>query len=226
MSNSLSQKSLPITRREISAGVAFAEEYDLHRLSQWPTEGWRLVKINSMSMILEQAPPEQVVFALDYQDSPDAKYFALCATAGWLHVISVEHVIHLFKAVPGTPAIFSETDTTVKYERAAHMFFKPALWSSIALVLSIGIHAIAGQEWFVARTNSVLAATLDIAAVIFMVLAGVMCTFTVLPWCAYRLRANGTAVRWNRLTFGIVFALCGAVIGYFLGLNIANRAGW
>ena len=39
MSNSLSQKSLPITRREIGAGLAFAEEYDLQRLSKWAAEG-------------------------------------------------------------------------------------------------------------------------------------------------------------------------------------------
>lgn len=80
---STTQKIIPVTRREISAGLAFAEEYDLQRLRKWAAEGWRLVKINSMFMVLEQATPEQVNFAIDYQDSPDPEYFEMCAAVGW-----------------------------------------------------------------------------------------------------------------------------------------------
>ena len=53
------QKVIPITRREMSSGLAFAEERDLQRLSTWAAEGWRLAKIEHLWMILEQAPPEQ-----------------------------------------------------------------------------------------------------------------------------------------------------------------------
>ncbi|MFN5927243.1 MAG: DUF2812 domain-containing protein, partial [Roseiflexaceae bacterium] len=64
-------KIIPLTRREIGSGLAFAEEHDLQRLATWAAEGWRLSRISGMFMILEQAPPEQVVFAIDYQDKPD-----------------------------------------------------------------------------------------------------------------------------------------------------------
>jgi len=83
-------KLLPITRREIGSGLAFAEERDLQRLARWAAEGWRLVQIRGLFMVLEQAPPEQRVFAIDYQAVPDPEYFEVCAAAGWTHVLSVE----------------------------------------------------------------------------------------------------------------------------------------
>jgi hypothetical protein len=222
MSNSRSQKSLPITRREIGAGLAFAEEYDLQRLSQWAAEGWRLVKINSMSMILEQASPEQVVFAIDYQDAPDVEYFALCATAGWQHVVSVEHVIHLFKAPPGTPAIFSAADMTTKYQRAARIFAKPAMWSSMAFVFAVVVFFGGIQQWLVTNGNPMVALVGEIVATIVLFAIATISIFTLLPWLAYRLRLAGMQFSMNRLVFVVIFTILGGVLGYFLGAMILS----
>jgi len=214
------QKVIPITRREMSSGLAFAEERDLQRLSTWAAEGWRLAKIEHLWMILEQAPPEQVIFAIDYQEAPDTEYFEMCSAAGWHHVTSVEKQIHLFKAAPGTAAIFSATDSATKYERAARMFAKPALWSSVGLVVSWVLLFGVIQPWQMAQQNSTLGVVVEIIALIVMLVVATISIFTALPWAAYRLRLAGIPLRTNRLVFGLLFGLCGAVLGYFIGSMI------
>lgn len=219
MQQSTLQKIIPVTRREIGAGLAFAEEYDLQRLSQWAAEGWRLAKIEHLWMVLEQAPPEQAIFAIDYQDAPDSDYFEMCRAAGWQHVTSVEQQIHLFKAAPGTAAIFSPADATTKYQRAAHMFAKPALWSSIGVAVSLALLFGVVVPW-VEMQESILARAVEIVALIIVCVLATISIFTVLPWLSYRLRLTGIQVRMSRLLFGLIFGLCGAVLGYFIGSMI------
>ncbi|MEY3990692.1 MAG: hypothetical protein RI985_1773 [Chloroflexota bacterium] len=214
------QKVIPMTRREMSSGLAFAEEHDLQRLSTWAAEGWRLAKIEHMWMVLEQAPPEQAIFAIDYQEAPDLEYFEMCSAAGWHHVTSVEQQIHLFKAAPGTAAIFSPADSTTKYQRAARMFAKPALWSSAGLIVSLLLLFGVIQPWLLTQSDSVLGFIIyAITAMVIIVLATIS-IFTVWPWVAYRLRLAGVPVSTNRLVFGLVIGLCGAVLGYFIGAMI------
>ncbi|MEY2846684.1 MAG: hypothetical protein RL076_2230 [Chloroflexota bacterium] len=219
MQHSTPQKIIPVTRREIGAGLAFAEEYDLQRLSQWAAEGWRLAKIEHLWMVLEQAPPEQVIFAIDYQDAPDSDYFEMCRVAGWQHVTSVEQQIHLFKAAPGTAAIFSPADATTKYQRAARMFAKPALWSSIGVAVSLALLFGVVVPW-VEMQESILVRAVEIVALIIVCVLATISIFTVLPWLSYRLRLTGIQVRMSRLMFGLIFGLCGAVLGYFIGSMI------
>lgn len=171
-------------------------------------------------MVLEQAPPEQAMFAIDYQEAPDPEYFEMCRAAGWHHVTSVEKQIHLFKAEPGTASIFSAADSATKYERAARMFGKPALWSSVGLVASIVLLFGVIQPWMMVQPNSMVGVigTIIVAVVIFVM--ATISIFTGLPWVAYRLRLNGTPLHMNRLVFGLIFGICGAVLGYFVGSMI------
>lgn len=214
---STTQKKIPVSRREMGAGLAFAEEHDLQRLSQWAAEGWRLTKIESMWMVLEQAPPEQVIFAIDYQEAPDPEYFEMCRAAGWHHVTSVEQQIHLFKATSGTPSIFSAADSTTKYQRAARMFGKPALWSSVGLVASVMLLFGVIQPWLLTQSKSTLGLMVYVITAVMMIVLATISIFTALPWAAYRLRLAGIPLRTNRLVFGLLFGLCGAVLGYFIG---------
>lgn len=214
-----SHKIIPVTRREISSGLAFAEEYDLQRLTQWAAEGWRVVQIKGMYMILEQASPEQAIFAIDYQDAPDSDYFEMCAAAGWQHVMSVEQQIHLFKSTPGTAAIFSPADATTKYQRAARMFAKPALWSSIGVAVSLALLFGVVVPW-VEMQESILARAVEIVALIIVCVLATISIFTVLPWLSYRMRLTGIQIRMSRIVIGLIFGLCGAVLGYFIGSMI------
>lgn len=213
-------KMIPVTRREIGSGLAFAEEHDLLRLSTWAAEGWRLSRISGMWMVLEQAPPEQAVFAIDYQDKPDPEYFEMCAAADWHHVTSIEQQIHLFKAAPGTPAIFSPTDATTKYQRAARMFARPALWSSVGLVGVLLLLFGVVQPWLSTSVQSWWQVAIELVLLAGVLVLSTISIFTLLPWLAYRVRLAGIEVRMNRLVFGVVFAICGAVIGYFIGSMI------
>jgi len=214
------QKIIPMTRREMSSGLAFAEEHDLQRLSQWAAEGWRLAKIEHVWMVLEQAPPEQAIFAIDYQETPDPEYFELCRAAGWQHVTSVEKQIHLFKAVPGTAAIFSPTDSATKYQRAVRMFARPALWSSVGLVVSVGLLFGVIQPWLLAQPDKMLGVIIYVIAMLVITVLATISIFTVWPWVAFRLRLAGIPVGTNRLVFGLVIGTCGAVLGYFIGSTI------
>jgi hypothetical protein len=213
-------KIVPLTRREIGAGLAFAEEYDLQRLSTWAAQGWRLAKISGMWMVLEQALPEQVVFAIDYQDKPDQEYFEMCAAAGWQQVLSIEAQIHLFKAAPGTKSIFGPADITTKYERAARMFARPALWSGAGVVATVVLFYSIVQPWLVLQDNQTMVWLIKgIALGVFFIVATIF-IFTCLPWLAYRLRVAGIEFRLNRVTIGLLFGICGAVLGYFIGSMI------
>ncbi|MFZ9857416.1 MAG: DUF2812 domain-containing protein [Roseiflexaceae bacterium] len=213
-------KIILLTRREIGSGLAFAEEYDLQRLSTWAAEGWRLTKIRGMWMELEHAPPEQVVFTIDYQNQPDIEYFEMCATAGWQHVTSIERQIHLFKSVPGTPAIFSPTDATTKYQRAARMFAKPALWSSVGLVVLLILMFSIVSPWLATQADTTLVLSVTIGLGLLITVVATISIFAGLPWIAYRLRLAGIDVRISRLGFGLLFAICGGILGYFIGSMI------
>lgn len=213
-------KIIPLTRREIGSGLAFAEEHDLQRLSTWAAEGWRLSRIRGMFMELEQAPPEQAVFAIDYQDKPDQEYFEMCAAAGWQHVTSIEQQIHLFKAPPGTPAIFSPADSTTKYQRAARMFAKPALWGSVGFVVLLILMVRIVWPWLATQSDTTLVLAVTIGLGLLMTVIATISIFAGLPWIAYRLRLAGIDVRINRLGFGILFAICGGILGYFIGSMI------
>lgn len=216
----LPQKIIPLTRREIGSGLAFAEEYDLQRLSTWAAEGWRLTRIRGMWMVLEQAPPEQVVFAIDYQDKPDQEYFEMCATAGWQHVTSIEQQIHLFKAAPETPAIFSPTDATTKYQRAARMFAPPAMWSGVALIATSVLFYRVVEPWVLTQSNNYLSWLIMGVIIVTMLVTTTIFIFSSLPWIAYQLRLAGMYVRISRWGIGLLFAICGVVFGYFIGSMI------
>ena len=56
----------PKKRYETSLGIAFDEAGDLQRLGDWAAEGWRLTGFRGLKYVLEPAPAEQVVFAVDY----------------------------------------------------------------------------------------------------------------------------------------------------------------
>jgi hypothetical protein len=178
----------PKKRYETSLGIAFDEAGDLQRLGDWAAEGWRLTGFRGLKYVLEPAPAEQVVFAVDYLYEPDAEYFELCRASGWEHVISMDGLIHLFKAVPGTPAMFSTAEMHTKYRRAQRQLFAPAVGSLVTLVavwLAIIVWGIPWRnqlepEWVA------LIGTYGLLAIV--IAAQTWCIFTVLPWLAYRLR--------------------------------------
>jgi len=175
-------------RYEPSRGVAFAEDDDMQRLSVLATEGWRLIGFKGLSYVLEPAPPEEIIFALDYMYEPDEEYFALCRVSGWERVVTMDGLIHIFKAAPGTPAMFSTAETQQKYQRVQRRLLVPVLASMVLTVLVWWIMVEWGQPWRAQLEPQwlLLLGTLGMfGAVVAM---QTVFTFTFMPWLSYRLR--------------------------------------
>ena len=137
-------------------------------------------------------------------------------------MVSIERQIHLFKAAPGTASIFSPADATTKYRRAARMFAKPALWSIVGLVVSLALLFGVIQPWLKALQNTTLGMIVEITTVIIVGVITTMSIFTTLPWIAYRMRLTGLRVPMSRLVFGVVFAICGGLLGYLVAMMLAS----
>ena len=197
MNESAWRKYIPITGIELIAGLACCADEDLQRLSTWAAQGWQLVEVRSMCVVLERTTPEQVVFALDYQHHPDAEYFALCGMAGWRHVVSLSHSIHLFQAPIGTRSLFSAHDTSIVV-RAQRRLSGVVLVCGLSLVVMIWLVSTQVWPWLVAWADGLLPWVLVGGGFVSMYALMVICWYTALPWLVYQMRRYGVDVRWSR----------------------------
>jgi hypothetical protein len=178
----------PNLRYEPSQGVAFDEASDMHRLSTLAAEGWRLIGFKGLRYVLEPAPPEQLIFALDYMYEPDEAYVALCRASGWERVVTMDGLIHVFKAAPGTPPMFSTTESQQKVQRVHRRLLVPVIVSTVVAVLVWWAMVQWGQPW-VAQLEPqwlLLVGTLGMFGAVVAVQTLFINTF--MPWLAYRLR--------------------------------------
>lgn len=76
-------------------------ESDFNKLKELAKDGWIVTKIEGLFYVLDKKEPQQVDYAIDYQDQPNDEYFELNEAKGWKKVASLEY-IHLFKAKAGT----------------------------------------------------------------------------------------------------------------------------
>jgi len=178
----------PTMRYEPSQGFAFDGAGDMQRLSTLATEGWRLIGFNGLSYMLESAPPDQLIFALDYMYEPDEEYFALCRASGWEHIVTMDGLIHIFKAAPGTLSMFATAESKQKYQRVHRRLLVPVLVVTVVTMLVWWVMVEWGQSW---RTQLepqwlLLVGTLGMFGVAVAVQTLFICTF--MPWLAYRLR--------------------------------------
>jgi hypothetical protein len=178
----------PNVRYEPSQGVAYDEASDMQRLSTLAAEGWRLIGFKGLSYVLVPAPPEQLIFALDYMYEPDEEYFALCRASGWQHIVTMDGLIHIFKAAPGTPSMFSTAESQQKYQRVHRRLLVPGIVGTVLTVLVWWAMVQWGQPW-VAQLEPqwlLLVGTLGMFGAVVAVQTLFINTF--MPWLAYRLR--------------------------------------
>jgi hypothetical protein len=175
-------------RYEPSKGLAFDEAGDMQRLRELAAEGWRLIGFKGLSYVLEPAPAEQAVFAVDYMYEPDAEYFALCQASGWVHVVSMDKLIHVFKAPPSTPPMFSTAEIREKYQRAQGRLLLSAM-AGVAVVVAVWWGVIMwGRAWSQQLEPAWLAITVSIGLLGVVIAAQALLIFTFTPWLAYRIR--------------------------------------
>ena len=178
----------PNVRYEPSQGVAYDEASDMQRLSTLAAEGWRLIGFKGLSYVLVPAPPDQLIFALDYMYEPAEEYFALCRASGWEHIVTMDGLIHVFKAAPGTPSMFSTAESMQQYQRVHRGLLVPVLVVTVVTMIVWWVLVGWGQSW---RTQLepqwlLLVGTLGMFGVAVAVQTLFICTF--MPWLAYRLR--------------------------------------
>ena len=220
MNESAWRKYIPITRIELIAGLACCADEDLQQLSTWAAQGWQLVEVRSMCVVLERTTPAQVVFAVDYQQHPDAEYFALCRMAGWRHVVSLSHSIHLFNAPIGTRSLFSAHDTTMVL-RAQQRLNGVVLVCGLSLVVMIWLVATQVWPWLVARADGLLPWVLVGGGFVSMYALMVICWYTALPWLVYQMRWYGVDVRWSRHCARMLVDGLSVVAGAMFGWMVA-----
>ena len=191
------QRLIPITRIELVAGLSCCADEDLHRLSQWAAEGWQVVAVRRMCVVLERTSPARVEFALDYQCNPDDEYFELCRMAGWTHVVSLSQSIHLFNAPSGTRSMFSAHDTTMVL-RAQQQLHRAVLLRGLALIIGLWIVTALVWPWSAAHVDGLLAWVLVGSGFVSMYALMVMVWYTALPWVVYQMCLYGVNIRGSR----------------------------
>jgi hypothetical protein len=215
------QRLIPITRIELVAGLSCCADEDLHRLSQWAAEGWQVVEVRRMCVVLERTSPARVEFALDYQRNPDGEYFELCRTAGWTHVVSLSQSIHLFNAPIGTRSMFSAHDSTTVL-RAQQQLHRAVLLRGLAFIIVVWLGTALVWPWIATHADGLFAWVLMGSGFVSMYALMVMVWYTSVPWVVYQMRRYGLNVRWSRHRARmcvdglsvVAGALCGWMVAY------------
>ncbi|RTE50210.1 DUF2812 domain-containing protein [Actinobaculum sp. 352] len=98
-----------MTTRRLAHGMAVAPEKNLALFSDMAARGQALVGVSALGFMwrFKPAPAEDVIFALDYTDTPNEDYLAVFEAAGWQHVLGIGDM-QIFKAAPGTRPIHTE----------------------------------------------------------------------------------------------------------------------
>jgi hypothetical protein len=76
------------------------------------------------------------------------------------------------------------------------------------------------SPWLATQPDTTLVLAVTIGLGLLITVIATISIFAGLPWIAYRLRLAGIDVRISRLGFGLLFVMCGAVLGYFIGSMI------
>lgn len=94
----------------------------------------------------------------------------------------------------------------------------------MGLVVSLRVLFGLMQPWLITQQGKPLLLIGEIIVAIIVIVIATFSTFTTFPRAAYRLCLAGILVRANRLMFGLLFGIGGAVIGYHMGSIITKRA--
>ena len=131
-----------------SGGLAFYEEKDMKKLSEYARKGWILEGFAGLGYKLRKGECMNIEYSLDYQKEADDEYFFIFEEAGWSHVCSVGYEIHIFSAPKGTKPIYTDKPTTIeKYEREKKQMGKAAFPFFISTVVFLLLSILSNYGW-------------------------------------------------------------------------------
>ncbi len=167
------------TKYIMSGGTAFAEQEDLQKLSDYAKKGWLLDRFAFLGYTLKKGKPQDLQYSLDFQENADDEYFLLFKDAGWQHVCSTGHAMHIFSASPGTKPIYSDIETIIdRYKREKHSVGKAALFILVAMVFFLLFNAMSSYGW--------LPEAVGMISDILLIISTVLLVFPGLPYLAYQ----------------------------------------
>ena len=196
------------TKYIMSGGLAFAEQKDMEKLSQYAKEGWHLKRFAFLGYMLEQSTPTEVIYSVDYRnlDDDNSEYFELFSVAGWTHITSSGNM-HIFCAEPNTKPIYSDYETKVeKYKNLSQPMHMAA----------IPLSAITTLFWIItANTMGTLQTILYFLSIILTLLTipTVLTTFAAYQK-QWLIQGKNKYVTISKLV--PIFALGGAVVTLFI----------
>ncbi|WP_130859457.1 DUF2812 domain-containing protein [Gracilibacillus phocaeensis] len=161
-----------------SEGLAFGEEKDMERLSDYAKQGWILTGNQFLGYRLRKGEPQDLIYSVDTQQDADEDYFLIFKEAGWTHLYSMGD-IHYFSAPSGTKPIYSDKDSLrERFEQDKRFCGKYAVHFLTIVLGSVLLLALA--EYF---------ALPHFISVILAVIFGmtlIPLVFTSMPYFAYR----------------------------------------
>lgn len=177
------------TRYVLSGGLAFTEEKDMRKLSQWAEKGWLLESFAFLGYTLRKGEPQALQYAMDIQDLNKADredYYDIFRAGGWEPVCSSGNTIHIFKAKLGTQPIHSDNDTLYEKYRGGTKPLK-----SIFIVLAL----VAITSWIIQYSSKMLAWSgvisnvfMAIGTISVILLVPVLMTYGAFLWRSRRIR--------------------------------------
>lgn len=167
------------TKYILSGGTAFAEKEDLQKLSDYAKKGWLLDRWALFGYTLKKGKAQELQYSLDFQENADDEYFLLFKEAGWQHVCSTGHAMHIFSAPSGTKPIYSDVETIIdRYKREKHSVGKAALSILVAMVFLLLFDVMSLYGWLPEAVGTISEILLAISTVILV--------FPGLPYLAYQ----------------------------------------
>ncbi|MCM3770365.1 MULTISPECIES: DUF2812 domain-containing protein [Priestia] len=163
----------------MSGGTAFAEKEDLQKLSDYAKKGWLLDRFAFLGYTLKKGTPQDLQYSLDFQENADDEYFMLFQEAGWQHVCSAGHAMHIFSAPEGTKPIYSDVETVIdRYKREKHSVGKAALSILAVMVFLLLFDVMSLYGWFPEAVGTI--------SDILLIISTVLLVFPGLPYFAYQ----------------------------------------
>lgn len=122
-------------KRKLGHGLAFSPEKDMELFRAMAKKGYHLCGLGGMTYKFKKDEPKDYVFSYTAVNNPDDDYVAYFTDAGWEPVI-LQPGLQIYKALPGTAPIYTETETLVDfYKDQIREFFKYAIGTSIFFII-------------------------------------------------------------------------------------------
>lgn len=162
----------------LSAGLAFEPEKDLAMFAEMAAKGKHLAGNAHLGhgWAFVDGEPEEAVFDLAYERSPDPDYLEYFRAAGWSHELTLGDV-HIFKAAPGTAPVHTSAETRREELIRERNRFMICSLVALAVFVAVGV-GLAYVDW-----NRWLKMALLVLTVIPVV-------YTVMPLAGYWYRSR------------------------------------